>query len=68
MLGLADTSVLSRWEHGLVLPNIEQVLRLSLIYETEPQQLFDTLWETLRIEYGLLSHPDSYTPNPTSTL
>jgi hypothetical protein len=68
MLGLADTSVLSRWEHGVVLPNIEQVLRLSLIYETEPQQLFDVLWETLCNEYGLLSRHDSYTTNTSSTL
>lgn len=58
ILGLADTSTLSRWEHGLALPGIVHVFRLSRIYHTLPQELFDGLW--LRTEKeGRLLAPDS---------
>jgi transcriptional regulator with XRE-family HTH domain len=68
MLGLRDTSILSRWEHGLTFPGIEQVFRLAHLYETEPQQLFDVLWETLRKEEGLSGHHDPVINNKSSTV
>ena len=44
ILGLADTSTLSRWEHGGAMPNIVQVFRLARIYNTLPHELFEELW------------------------
>lgn len=55
LLGLCDTSSLSKWEHGVVLPGLIQVFRLSKIYQTQPQELFDDLWSQTEKEYGLLA-------------
>jgi len=44
ILGLADTSTLSRWEHGIAHPSITHVFRLARIYRTVPHELFDALW------------------------
>lgn len=60
---MTDTSMLSRWEHGLSFPNLEQVFRLACIYETEPEELFDNLWETIGKEYGLSGQEDPLTTN-----
>lgn len=66
LLGISDTSVLSRWEHGLSFPNLEQVFRLARIYETEPENLFDNLWETIGKEYGLSGQDDLISTHPSS--
>lgn len=58
ILGLADTSTLSRWEHGLAIPGLLQVFRLSRIYNTIPQELFDELWHSIGSEYDLLAQDD----------
>ncbi len=58
ILGLADTSTLSRWEHGIAVPGLVQVFRLSRIYKTLPQELFDELWNRIGSEYSLLAQDD----------
>lgn len=58
ILGLADTSTLSRWEHGIAVPGLVQVFRLSRIYKTLPQELYDELWLRLEKEYNLLAQDD----------
>lgn len=58
MLGLSDTSTLSRWEHGVALPGMVQVFRLSRIYRTEPQGLFEDLWNLSGTEVGLLTQDE----------
>lgn len=58
ILGLSDTSTISRWEHGLTFPGMLQVFRLSRIYNTQPQELFDELWKSLEPEFGLLAQSD----------
>lgn len=55
ILGLADTSTLSRWEHGVSVPGLVQVFRLSRIYHTLPHELFDELWNRIDSEYSLLA-------------
>jgi len=63
-LGHADTSTLSRWEHGVVYPGLVQVFRLSKMYQTLPHELFEELWNQIDSEYGLLAHHDeSFTTN-----
>jgi transcriptional regulator with XRE-family HTH domain len=44
MLGLSDTSPISRWEHGAALPTIKYLFKLSQVYHTLPHVLFDALW------------------------
>jgi len=55
MLSLADTSTLSRWEHGVAIPGIMQVFRLARIYHTLPHDLYDELWYLADKECDLLT-------------
>jgi len=43
-LGFADTSAISRWEHGVALPNLHHVFKLSQLYDTLPHVLYAHLW------------------------
>ena len=64
MLGLRDTSTISRWEHGIALPGIVQTFRLALIYHTEPHELFSELWHRIDEELILLVRDtESIIPN-----
>jgi len=47
MLGHADASMLSRWEHGVALPGIMPLFRLARMYGTQPHELFDELWQQI---------------------
>jgi transcriptional regulator with XRE-family HTH domain len=50
MLGLKDTSPLSRWEKGISLPNIIHLFRLSRIYKTMPSEMYFDLWQHISKE------------------
>lgn len=64
MLGLSDTSTLSRWEHGIAVPSLVQVFRLARIYRTWPHELFTELWHRNDTEFNLLTQEDeSIIPN-----
>jgi transcriptional regulator with XRE-family HTH domain len=58
MLGFADTSTISRWEHGVAFPSIMQTFRLARIYHTLPHELFDDIWKQVGTEYHLLAQDD----------
>ena len=58
ILSLADTSTLSRWEHGVATPSIVNVFRLSQIYRTLPQDLYDELWHQADKEFSLLAQDE----------
>ena len=58
VLGHADTSILSRWERGIVLPGVLQAFKLARIYHTLPQILFDDLWNDLDKDESLLALAD----------
>ncbi|RXK60044.1 XRE family transcriptional regulator [Lacibacter luteus] len=53
MLGLTDTSILSRWEHGLTTPRLDHVFLLARMYHSTPHELFDCLWEAAGNEHSL---------------
>ena len=55
VLGLSDTSALSRWEHGIGVPGLLHVFRLSRIYKTLPNELFSDLWNSVSLEKNLLA-------------
>lgn len=40
ILGLRSTSMISRWEAGLCLPDTMNLFRLAIIYRTSPDALF----------------------------
>ena len=58
LLGLADTSTLSRWEGGIVFPNLLQVFRLARMYHAQPNELYDALWLDVLADKNLLIHHD----------
>lgn len=63
LLGLSDTSLISRWEHGLVLPGTVQLFRLSRIFGTHPHLLFDLLWNRIVSEQDLFAPDEHITSN-----
>lgn len=63
LLGLSDTSLISRWEHGLVLPGTVQLFRLSRIFDTKPHVLFDLLWNNTVAEHRLFAPEEHITHN-----
>jgi transcriptional regulator with XRE-family HTH domain len=58
ILGHADTSTLSRWERGIVLPGILQAFQLAQIYDVLPHDLFNQLWNDLSKDKSLLTQYD----------
>ncbi len=45
LLGFQDGSLVSRWEHGKDLPNLEGALKLSILLDTPVNDLFSDLVE-----------------------
>lgn len=50
ILSLHDTSQICRWEKGLSLPNTINLLKLSILYRTFPNELYFNLLIGLRHE------------------
>ena len=48
LMNLRDTSHISRWEKGLSLPSTINLLKLSIIYRTFPNELYYNLLLELR--------------------
>ena len=50
LLGLRNTNRISRWEKGLSFPSVVNLIKLSIIYRTFPNELYFDLLLTLRHE------------------
>ena len=50
ILGLKNTSLISRWESGFCLPKLVNVFRLAILYHTMPDALFISLRRSLQEE------------------
>lgn len=50
LLGLKDTSEISRWEKGLTIPLADTVIRLSYVYHTFAEELFREYYKEVRLE------------------
>jgi len=50
MLGLTDSSLLSRWERGFSMPNAVNLLRLAAIYGVSVENLYKETYRTLKEE------------------
>ncbi len=55
ILVLSDTSTLSRWEHGSVIPNSAQLFRMAKLYNALPHELLEPLWELIAAPENLLA-------------
>ena len=66
MLGLSNTSKLSRWEQGHGYPTIANLFQLCLIYKTIPQSIYTDLWQNISQDFfirenNLLAQRESIT-------
>ena len=50
LLGLHDSVPLSLWERGIKLPNTVNLIKLSLIYRTYPNELYNDVFQSFREE------------------
>jgi len=50
VLGLHDTVPLSQWEKGVKLPSTVNLIKLSLIYRTYPNELYCEVFSLFREE------------------
>ncbi len=53
LMGFKDTTWISRWENGDVLPNLVSAVRLSVLLDIPMNNLFDGLIERVKQESGL---------------
>lgn len=53
MLGLNSTSVIGRWEQGLTVPDLENAIKLSVIYKTLIEELFYDLRKSIISEFTI---------------
>lgn len=73
LLGLADASLLSRWEKGKSVPSLVYLFRLARIYKTMPTEMYTDLWQTIIKEMAaedstLSAQHGPITPNHSSYL
>jgi len=52
ILGLKSSSIISRWEKGVLLPKTLNVLKLAVLYRTMVDALFSGLRQVVRDEIG----------------
>lgn len=63
MLGLRDITAISRWEQGISMPTVMQLMRLARLYRTHPHELYDELWQSLEHEFSSLLHTEQLSAN-----
>lgn len=47
-LGFESTSRISRWEKGEAMPSVKNLLKLSVLYATLPNELYFDLWQEVK--------------------
>jgi transcriptional regulator with XRE-family HTH domain len=52
-LGMKCTERISRWEKGTASPNLENLLKLSLLYQAPPHELYPDYMEELKDDMDL---------------
>lgn len=50
MCGFKNSSSISRWEKGDAMPSVKNLLMLSVLYATLPAQLYDELYQQVKIK------------------
>jgi transcriptional regulator with XRE-family HTH domain len=53
ILGIDSTSRLSSWEQGKTLPSLQNIFKLSIIYEVPIETLYRSLFNKLKRHYEL---------------
>jgi len=50
IFGFKSTSRISRWERGISMPSVKNLLKLSVLYCTLPNELYYGLWQDVKSE------------------
>lgn len=45
ILGISYTATISKWEKGILYPNVQQLFTLAILYNTTPQALYFHAWQ-----------------------
>ena len=48
-LGLYSSAALSDWEHGKVLPSTINLIKLSILYRTYPNELYHEFFQEVKV-------------------
>ena len=67
-LGFADTSVISRWEYGAALPNLQRAFKLLLLYDVLLHLLFECLWNNVTLSFEMILKFKYYEMNFIKTI
>ena len=51
LLGLKSANRISRWEKGLAMPNVENLIKLSVLYSTLMNGLYFEVYKEFQLEY-----------------
>ena len=63
LLSLSDPGTISRWERGVSMPSLRDVLRLASIYMARAEELYPALFEEIAATTDLYSSAEE-TPFP----
>jgi len=47
LLDLQSADRISRWEHGIAMPNVTNLFKLAVLYKVPPQELYGELFDTI---------------------
>lgn len=65
ILGHGSTSIISRWEKGISIPNLFSLVKLSILYKTLIDQLYFDIVRDLRLEMEFAYSVENYRiPDP----
>jgi transcriptional regulator with XRE-family HTH domain len=63
-LGIASTTIIGRWEQGLAYPDLQNLIKLSVIYKTLIDQLYPDLRSSIIKDLSLKDMKDLNDINP----
>lgn len=49
-LGMKDTATISKWESGKVIPSLDNLMKLAILYHTLIEELYFDHWVTMKNE------------------
>lgn len=63
-LGITSTTIIGRWEQGLAYPDLQNLIKLSVIYKTLIDQLYPDLRTSIIKDLSLKDMKDLNDINP----
>ena len=58
---------ISRWEHGVAMPQINNLFRLAILYKVSPQDLYPELWQDISVKIASRCNTTQTSPDNPNT-